>query len=245
MSGLSVQGIKNNIPIDIYSLRHILGSEELTDVQKINFIRRNSTQIKGIMEIELGTEDFNRIMSNRPLMIFKPIKNLFTKNGDRILLAKTLEIPLNEMDDFIKKATKKLPDVDEIDFCTKDKLEAIKTYVYRHGSKEQVIKFMDYEISHAKNFRRTIKRTLDYTKGGVADYFTRPIHRMDNKTFLGLFDVINKNIVARKEAGELSEADALRISRAALARLFQVKENSRLKNSAKLKKELEQVQKTK
>ena len=197
------------------------------------------------MEIELGTEDFDRIMSNRPLMIFKPIKNVFTKNGDRILLAKTLEIPPNKLDDFVKKATKKLPDTVEAGFCSKDKLEAIKTYVYRHGSKEQVIKFMDYELAHSKDIKKTLRKTLEYTKGGVADYFTRPIHRMDNKTFILLFEVVNKNLLQRRDSGEISDDEALRISKAALARIFQLKENSKLKNSAKLKKELENVQKTK
>ena len=243
---MSVQPVNlNNFSLDIYSLRHILESDALTDVQKINFIKRNSTQIKGIMEIELGTEDFDRIMSNRPLMIFKPIKNVFTKNGDRILLAKTLEIPPNKMDDFVKKATKKLPEAPEADFCPKDKLEAIKTYIYRHGSKEQVIKFMDYELLHSKDIKKTLRKTLEYTKGGVADYFTRPIHRMDNKTFISLFEVVNKNLLKRKDAGEISDDKALMISKAALARIFQIKENSKLKNSAKLKKELESGQKIK
>ena len=37
MSDLSIQAI-NSFPIDVYSLRHILASDALTDVQKINFI---------------------------------------------------------------------------------------------------------------------------------------------------------------------------------------------------------------
>ena len=242
MSDLSIQAI-NSFPIDVYSLRHILASDALTDVQKINFIKRNSTEIKGILEIELGTDDFNKIMANRPLMIFKPIKNVFTKKGDRMLLAKTLEIPLNELDDFVKKATKTLPKRDEIGLIPKDKLDAIKTYVFRHGSKEQVIEFLDYELSTSKEIKKTLRKTLQYTTGGVADYFARPIHRMDNRTMVALFNVVYKNIVEQKQLGFLSENDAFKISNASLARIYQLKENSKLKNSSKTKKEIEKTKK--
>ena len=240
MSDLSVQPINfNNIPIDVYSLHHILATDALTDVQKLNFLKRHSTEVKGIMEIELGTEDFNKIMSNRPLMIFRPLKNVFTKNGDRILLAKTLEIPLNELDDFVKKATKILPKKGDTCFISEDKLNAVKTYIFRHGSQEQVIKFTDFELSHAKDIKKTLRKTLEYTTGGVADYFARPIHRMKNKTLIELFETIYKNLEERKKAEELLEEEFLLISKAALVRIFQLQENSKFKNSAKLKKKIE------
>lgn len=229
----------DNIPIDVYSLHHILASEDLTDVQKLNFLKRHSDEVKGILEIELGTEDFNKIMANRPLMIFRPIKNVFTKTGDRIMLAKTLEIPPEELDGFVKKATRTLPKRGEASFISEEQLDAIKTYIYRHGSQEQVIKFMDYELSHTKNIKKTLRKTLSYTKGGVADYFTRPIHRMKDKTLLGLFETVLKNLSDRKDAGELTDDEVLKISKVVLARIYQLKENSKLKNSAKLKRELE------
>lgn len=236
---MSIQPVNlNNIPIDVYSLHHILATDALTDVQKIEFLKRHSTEVKGIMEIELGTEDFNIIMANRHLMIFRPFKNIFTKNGDRVLLAKTLEIPLNEMDDFVKKATKSLPPKGEASFISEDKLNAIKTYIYRHGSQEQVIKFMDFELSHAKDIKKTLRQTLEYTKGGVADYFTRPIHRMKDKTLVGLYETVAQNLEDRKKAGEITEEEFLIISKVALVRIFQLQENSKFKNSARLKKEI-------
>ncbi|MCR4881678.1 MAG: hypothetical protein K6A44_06990 [bacterium] len=240
MSDLSIPPINiNNTPIDVYSLHHILASDALTAVQKVNFLKRHSTEVKGIMEIELGTEDFNRIMSNRPLMIFRPIKNVFTKNGDRILLAKTLEIPLNEMDDFVRKATHALPNSAELALYSKGQLDAVKTYIFRHGSKEQVIKFLDYELSHSKDIKKTLRKTFEYTTGGVADYFARPIHRMDNKTFVGLFETVIKNLEAEKEADRLTEEETMQLSKACLARIYQLQENSKFRNSARTKREIE------
>ena len=242
MGDLSIQPINinlNNVPIDVYSLHHILASENLTDVQKLNFLKRHSTEVKSILEIELGTEDFNKIMANRPLMIFRPIKNVFTKTGDRLMLAKTLEIPPEELDGFVKKATKTLPKRGASSFISEEKLEAIKTYIFRHGSQEQVIKFMDYELSHTKDIKKTLRKTLSYTKGGVADYFSRPIHRMKDKTLLGLFKTVFKNLTSRKEAGELTDNEVLKISKVVFARIYQLKENSKLKNSAKTKAEIE------
>ena len=232
MSDLSVSKIPS-ITIDVYSIGHVLASSALTDAQKIQFIRRNSDEIKGIMEIELGSEEFNKIMGNRPLMLFKPIRNSFTKQGDRVLLAITLEIPVNEMDDFLNKATKALPDGDEMKLYTKNQLDAMKTYVYRHGSQEQVIKFMDYELSNAANIKNTLRKTLEYSKGGVADYFSRPIHRMKYATLLGLFSVINKNLEMAYNAGNLTEGEVIQISKAALARVYQLRENSKFVNTIK------------
>ena len=232
MSDLSIHKIPE-IPIDVYTIGHVLASSTLTDAQKIQFIRRNSDEIKGIMEIELGSEDFNKIMDNRPLMLFKPIRNSFTKQGDRVLLAKTLEIPVNEMDDFVKKATRALPDGDEMKLYTKNQLNAIKTYVYRHGSQEQVIKFMDYELSNSKNIKNTLRKTLEYSNGGVADYFSRPIHRMKNETLLGLFAVINKNLEIAYNSGNLTEGEFVQISKAALARIYQLQSNSKFINAIK------------
>ncbi len=229
----------DNIPIDVYSLHHILATQALTDVQKLEFLKRHSTEVKGILEIELGTEDFNKIMANRPLMIFRPIKNVFTKAGDRVMLAKTLEIPPNELDAFLKKAVKILPKRNEASSVSEDKLHAVKTYIFRHGSQEQVIKFLDFELSRSKDIKKTLRQTLAYTKGGVADYFARPIHKMKDKTLIGLFETVCKNLSECQKSGELSENEVLTISRVVLARIYQLQENSKFKNSAKLKKEIE------
>lgn len=229
----------DNIPIDVYSLHHILAAQALTDVQKLEFLKRHSSEVKGILEIELGTEDFNKIMANRPLMIFRPIKNVFTKAGDRVMLAKTLEIPPNELDAFLKKAVKILPKRNEASSVSEDKLHAVKTYIFRHGSQEQVIKFLDFELSRSKDIKKTLRQTLSYTKGGVADYFARPIHKMKDKTLIGLFETVCKNLSECQKSGELSENEVLTISRVVLARIYQLQENSKFKNSAKLKKKIE------
>ena len=67
---------------------------------------------------------------------------------------------------------------------SKEKYDEIKFYVFRHGTKEQVIAYLDYELSHARSVRKMLYHILQYKAGGVADYFLRPIHRLDNDTII-------------------------------------------------------------
>ena len=114
----------------------------------------------------------------------------------------------------------------------------LKTYVYRHGSKDDLVAFLDYELKKAEDLTKSLYRTLEYYSGGVADYFIRPIHRMDNKTLIKLFDVINKNIKQKQIAGKLSEAESEEVAKYALLRIYEIQNNSKLINAIKTYKTL-------
>lgn len=234
---MEIQAIK---PTDIYTIRSVLTSSNITFTEKSDYVRKNRTEIKNILGTEISTSEYKGLMQNRPLKKFRPIKNSFTKRGDKILLAKTLGIEPAEVDDYIENVQDALKNIDELDFLPQSKIEAIKTYVYRHGSADGVISFLDYELSHSKNILKTLYTTLEYHTGGAADYFIRPVHRMSNTTMIQLYNVIDKNIEAARSSGCISEEETNEIARWSLVAIYNIQNNSKFINAVKTYKILNQ-----
>ena len=84
-------------PLTVYSVQKVLRATHLTNGQKVDFMRKNSCQITSLFNTRINSEEFKAIMQNRPLEVLKPIKNSFTKRGDKKILAKTLEVEPNEI----------------------------------------------------------------------------------------------------------------------------------------------------
>ena len=61
--------------IDFITLKNVLTSVNITDAQKVQFIRTNKSEISKIMEQNVTSEEFQSLMELRPLQKFKPIKN--------------------------------------------------------------------------------------------------------------------------------------------------------------------------
>lgn len=212
--------------IDAIKLHSVLSSEKLTDNQKAEFIRNNSIAIKNIIKTEISKTDYLHIMQNRPLIRFRPLKNSFTKKGDSILLAKSLNISEKE----IKKYINSIIDTNfKIQHNQdKDNIEKVKTYIYRHGTKEQVIKFLEYELSDTKTTLAKLYKTLDDNSGGLCEYFSRPIHRMDNITLGKLYNTIDKSLRNSEKAGYMTKEECNSHSEWALVRIYQIQNNSKL-----------------
>ena len=87
--------------IDIIELQKVLTSNKLTDLQKVKFIKHNASAIKKIVKEEISKSDFKILMSDRPLIRFRPLKNSFTKRGDNILLAKAIGIKTSDIKKYI------------------------------------------------------------------------------------------------------------------------------------------------
>lgn len=219
--------------IDLYSVYKVLSSDKISDRQKTDFVRQNKTAIQQALDVKLSGSEFKSLMIGRPLEKFKPLKNSFTKRGDKILLAKTLGIELSEIDDYIKGVQEDLVDLDKLNFLPKDKLDSIKTYVYRHGSKDDIVAFLDYELKSSKDILSTLYRTLDYHTGGIADYFIRPIHRMSDNTMIRLYNIIDKNLDYAQNTGAISAEKKNEIARLALIRIYQIQHNSQFINAVK------------
>lgn len=219
--------------LDIDTLHKILTSNKISESQKTSFLLKNSAKIATIVENSITSSDFNILMQNRTLQKFRPLKNSYTKWGDKIILAKALGIKPVEIPEFVKKTSNAIGKMEELEFLAPSKLEMVKTYVYRHGSKDELVNFLDWELKHTRDILKTLYSTLNYYSGGVADYFIRPIHRMDNKTMIRIYSVINKNIKTSQSAGKLSDADSKRIAKWALIRIYQIQNNSKFINAVK------------
>jgi len=224
--------------LDLAAVRKVLTSSEITDTQKTQFLRTNKSEILSLVETKISGTEYEALMANRPLIKFKPLKNSLTKAGDKKLLAKTLNIKPILVDSYISDATTYLKSTEGYGKYSKDELEAIKTYVYRHGTKQQVIDFLDYELTYAKDVLTTLYHTLDYHSGGVADYFIRPIHRMDNVTMYNIYNTVDKHLRKCEESGEIDAQTNRQISEWALAKIYSIQNNSKLINAIKTYRKL-------
>ena len=224
--------------INFEKVMEVMASNKISDTQKAQFIAQNQPQIKQIMDTKISGDEFKNMMGERAIIKFRPLKNSFTKKGDKLLLAKALEINPSDVNGYIKKVSTAIENTENLDFLPKDKIEMIKTYVYRHGSKDEVVNFLDYELKQAKNKVKTLYKTLTYYTGGVADYFIRPIHRMDNKTLIRVYKVINKHIQESYKNGDISDVDNKRLAKWALIRIYKIQNNSKLINAIKTYNEL-------
>lgn len=242
--GIRVDKIDNINPVgnlDLYKVREVMVSSKITTDQKIQFLKKNHSEISHLVDEKISGSDFKTMMDNRPLKLFRPLKNSYTKAGDKKLLAMALSIPPTNVDGYIKNVTLQVRSMQDLNSLgiPKDEYEKIKTYVFRHGTKEQVINYLDYELANAKNILKVLYSTLEYNSGGVADYFIRPIHKLDNGTMLGIYNTIDKNLKSSKSAGKISDVQAQETAEWALARIYQIQNNQRLQNAIKLKNALE------
>ena len=223
-------------PITAYEVYKVLSSQHISDSKKADFIKDNSSDIEKILKSDISKEEFNLIMSQRPLIRFKPLKNSFTKKGDDIILAKSLGIKKNEINNYIDSVIASGFSVK--DGITTDKIEELKTYVYRHGRKEQVIAFLEYELSDVKNTLQNLYKTLDNYSGGLAGYFSRPIHRMDNKTLSSLYRVIDKSLRNSYNAGYIDDTKFNSASEWALVKIYKIQNDSKVLRAYNLYKDM-------
>ena len=224
--------------LDIEALKNILSSTQITDSQKVQFVHKYKPEIEQIIKTQISSMDFKTMMHKRALIKFRPLKNSFTKKGDKIILAKALNINPSEVSNYIKNVASAMNNIDNIHGLTPEKMDMLKTYVYRHGSKDELVAFLDYELTQSKNIVESLYKTLNYYSGGIADYFIRPIHRMDNKTLIKVYRIIDKHIKKSITDGNLTDADSKLIAKWALVQIYKIQNNSKLINAIKTYKAL-------
>ena len=227
----AISGVEPNI--DLYSLHKVLTSNKISDYDKMIFLRRNQVQISHMMETKISSNEFVNMMQGRALIRFRPIKNSYTKWGDKILLAKTLNILPSQVGNYVKNVSDALNDINQFENLSMYNVDAIKTYVFRHGTRPQVVAFLDYELKKAKDIGRTLHDTLNYGTGGVADYFVRPIHRLTNKTLIDIYNVIDRDLRLHNERGFITDAQKQEMAEMALVRICNIQHNNRFINAVK------------
>lgn len=230
---MEVSAINSITPITLSKVHEVLTSNKISQREKTDFIRHYKTEIQEAIDVKLSGAEFKWIMSKRPLQKFKPLKNSLTKRGDKIILSEMLGIEPCEVENYISNVEDTLADINKLGFLPKDKLDAIKTYIYRHGSKDEIVEFLDYELKTSGDILKTLYRTLDYHTNGLADYFIRPIHRMSDLTLIKLYNVIDKNLKNAMKTGSISEEQYYKTAKQTLIRIYQIQNNSKLINAIK------------
>lgn len=157
--------------------------------------------------------------------------------GDKKILANTLGIKPSEVNKYISYITECVKE-GLTGNISRETLELIKIYVYRHGKKNELFAFLDYELSSTNEILGVLYRTLQYNTGGVADYFIRPIHKMNNSTLVELYGIIDRNLKKAEADGNISKEDKERTAEWALVRIYEIQNNQKLKNALNLRKEL-------
>lgn len=211
-------------PITPLYVNKILATNKLTDAQKLQFIKENAAAIKSFSGEEINMTELKEILKSRPLVRFRPIKNSFTKQGDRILLAKSLNIEPKEVNKYIENLTTTGLNTD----TPVESIEKVKSYVYRHGTKGQVVKFLEYELSDEKFVLERLYKTLQANSGGLYDYYERPIHRMTNNNLSQLYNVIDKSLRNAEKKGAINKDQLSSTSEWALVRIYEIQNNSKL-----------------
>ena len=230
MSDIKVNAISN---IDLYTIQKVFTSDKISDSQKVAFFRQHHGDITEIIKQTISSKEFAHMMKGRPLIKFRPLKNSFTKRGDKILLAKALGIDSSEIDFMIDMMVSDMKAEKDLAKYSPENIEKVKTYVFRHGKKDQLVAFLDYKLNDVKDIVKYLYQTLEYNAGGVADYFVRPIHRMDNKTLINLYKTIDRNLDTAHKSGQIALEDKEKTAKWALVKLCQIQSNSKLINAIK------------
>ena len=97
---------------------------------------------------------------------------------------------------------------------------------------------LDYELENAKDILTLLYKTLQYETGGIADYFYRPIHHLDNKTMVSMYNIVDDNLAKARQNGDISEAQRIDTAKWALVQIYQIQNNQRLRNAVKVYNEL-------
>jgi len=223
--------------INVYSVHEVMTSSQVSMHDKAIFVRDNINQIKNMIENEISVNDFRNLMEHRHLQKFRPLKNSYTKRGDEILFAKSLNIQSKDVPKYVEDVCSSIPDLEHM-YLDEDSMEKVKTYVYRHGTQKQVVNCLDYELKTSKDKLKTLYSTLSYDTAGVADYFRRPIHRMSNTTMFALNDVVNKHLNQMQENGDITEKEKLANANWALVQIYEIQNNSKFIQAIKTYKNL-------
>lgn len=230
---LSVEKTSPLTTVDIYK---ILSSKKLSDKEKADFIKNNKHLIKATLKKEITRQEYDAIMEQRPLIKFRPLKNSFTKRGDEIILAKSLNIDKKDIQ-------KEINAVIESGFRNRtqkdlDRVEKMSTFVFRHGTKDQLIAFLEYELSDVQTTLKKLYHLLDLNSGGLARYFSRPIHRMNNRTIGRLYKTIDKCLKKSAGQGFIKENELNIASKWALVQIYKIQNNQKIIHAYNLYKDL-------
>lgn|SRR5574344_1464706 len=214
-----------------YEINQLSQIAPVQNSETVDLVKQNPDVIKNV-HITMTRGEFAHLMKNRPLIRFRPFKNSFVKQGDTILLAEALNIPVPQVKSAISEIIGSNFEIKSS--RTKDDIAKVKAYVYRHGAKDEVLAFLKNELSDVKFVLQNLYQTLDDNTGGLSEYFQRPCHRMSNKTLVDIHNIINDSLDSAVNSGDITSSQANESSQWALERIYQIQNDSRVIRAAKI-----------
>ena len=203
----------------------------------------NKTEFKQIVNhqavLQMSPKEYKTLLKSRPLIKYRPLKNSLAKRIDKSLLAEGLNIPEDDIEDYISGIVKNNFEEDSIVKLNKNlnktikqsEINMIRNYVYRHGKKNEVIAYLDNELSIAKDILKTLYKTLDDELSGVSSYYSRPCHPLSDNDAEKMHNVIQKNLNNAEMSGQISKADKLEAADYALNKIKLIQDNPDLRQA--------------
>lgn len=216
--------------ISPYDVSKIVRNDSVAACAKSDLIKKNPEALQNV-QITINKSDFAHLMKNRPLIRFRPLRNSFIKRGDKMLLATSLGISEAEVGATIDDIINTNFDITHFSY---DNIEKIKSYVYRHGTKDQVLSFLENELSDVKTTLQKLYKTLDDNTGGLCEYYQRPCHMMNNETLEDIYNIVEGSLMNAQSAGTISQDDSACAAKWALKRIYEIQNDSRVIRAAKV-----------
>lgn len=113
----------------------------------------------------------------------------------------------------------------------------MEPYIYRHGSKEQLINYMKLQLSDAKSALKQLYNILDNECGGLYSYFERPIHVLDNRSVIKMHNIIKDGLGEAHKQGYITQDCYDRNVQWALEKIYEIQSNTSLREALRIVKE--------
>lgn len=110
----------------------------------------------------------------------------------------------------------------------------MEPYIYKHGSKEQLLDYMKLQLSDAKSALKNLYNILGTECGGLYSYFERPIHVLDNRTIVKMEHIIKDGVGEAYKKGYINEDSYNQNVQWALERIYEIQSNTSLKEALKI-----------
>ena len=108
-------------------------------------------------------------------------------------------------------------------------MQKVKEYVFRHGSKSQVVAYVAYQLSDVNTVLTSLYKTLD---NDLSEYYKRPIHRMSNDDVENLYNTVDSKLSTAEKAGAITADQHLQSAKDTLSKIYQIQSNQKILKAA-------------
>ena len=107
-------------------------------------------------------------------------------------------------------------------------------YVYRHGTKNQLIETMKMQLSDAKSVLKQLYNILNNECYSLYSYFERPIHALDNRSIIKMEKIIGDGLSEAHKKGYLSEDMYTQNVQWALDKIYSIQSDTSLREAFRI-----------